>query len=182
VYLQFQLRLVTAAELAINLALLVAVVFTQLGRRVVTRRRFTIPLLIVGLAGFEYLQGAPVGGDDLPFYAVGAAAGALFAFIASRFVRVGRDERGAIVASTGAMYAVVWLVVIGGRIAFAEAATHTSFGQTVGSFSRAEMITGSDAWRAMFVLMALAMVLTRIAILAGRTAQLRHGAATSPGS
>jgi RsiW-degrading membrane proteinase PrsW (M82 family) len=163
----------TAAELAINLALLVAIVFTQLGRRVVTRRRFTIPLIIVGVAALEYLRNVPTAGDDVPFYVIGAAAGAGFALLASLFVRVERDASGDIVARTGVMYAVIWLVVIGGRIAFAEAATHTSFGQTVGSFSRAESITGPGAWQAMFVLMALAMVLTRVAVLGARSAQLR---------
>jgi membrane associated rhomboid family serine protease len=165
----------TPVEIAINLALLVAVVFTQLGRRVVTRRRFTIPLIIVGVAAVEYLRGAPTGGHDLAFYAIGVASGAAFAVLASMFVHVERDATGQIVARTGVMYAVVWLIVIGGRIAFAETATHTGFGQTVGSFSRAEMITGSGAWRAMFVLMALAMVLTRVGVLAGRTAQLHFG-------
>ena len=173
-------RVVTLAELAINVALLVVVVFTQLGRRVVTRRRFTIPLIIVGIAGFEYLRGAPTVGDDIPFYLAGAGAGAVFALIASRFVRVERESTGEIVARTGVAYALVWLIVIGGRIAFAEAATHTSFGSTVGSFSRAESITGSGAWRAMFVLMALAMVLTRLAVLGARTAQLRFAGSGAP--
>jgi hypothetical protein len=49
----------TVIEIAINLALLVAVVFTQLGRRVVTRRRFTVPLIIVAVAGFEYCAAPP---------------------------------------------------------------------------------------------------------------------------
>lgn len=96
-----------------------------------------------------------------------------FAVIASLFVNVERNGSGQIVARTSIFYAVVWLVVIGGRIAFAEAATHTSFGQTVGSFSRAESISGSGAWRTMFVLMALTMVLTRLAVLGARVAQLR---------
>jgi hypothetical protein len=163
----------TPTEIVINLVLLTAVVFTQLGRRVVTRRRFTIPLIIVAVAALEYLRGAPIAGDDVRFYIVGAVAGALFALIASLFVRVEREPTGEIVARTGAAYAVVWLIVIGGRIIFAEAATHTSFGHTVASFSRSESITGSGAWRAMFVLMALAMVLTRVVVLGLRTAQLR---------
>jgi hypothetical protein len=163
----------TLAELAINLALLVAVVFTQIGRRVVTRRRFTIPLIIVGVAALEYLRNVPTAGHDVPFYVIGAAAGAGFAFLASLFVRVEREPSGDIVARTGAMYAMIWLVVVGGRIAFAEAATHTSFGHTVGSFSRTESITGASAWQAMFVLMALAMVVTRVAVLGTRSAQLQ---------
>lgn len=163
----------TTTEIVINLALLTAIVFTQLGRRVVTRRRFTIPLIIVVVAGLEYLRNAPTVGDDVRFYIVGAVAGAAFALIASLFVRVEREPTGEIVARTGVMYALVWLIVIGGRIIFAEAATHTSFGHTVGSFSRAESISGSGAWRAMFVLMALAMVLTRLVVLGSRVAQLR---------
>lgn len=166
----------TPAELLLNLALLVAIVFSQLGRRVVTRRRFTIPLLIVAIAGLEYLRGAPTVAGDLRFYIIGAAVGALFALVASLFVRVERDPSGQIVARTGVAYALVWLVVIGGRVAFAEAATHTTFGNTVASFSRAESISGSGAWRAMFVLMALTMVVTRLAILGARSAQLRFGA------
>jgi hypothetical protein len=163
----------TLAELGINLALLVAIVFTQLGRRVVTRRRFTIPLIIVGVAALEYLRHVPTAGDDVPFYFIGAVGGAAFALLASLFVRVERDPSGQIVARTGVMYAVIWLLIIGGRIAFAEAATHTSFGETVGSFSRSESITGAGAWQAMFVLMALAMVVTRVAILGARFLQLR---------
>jgi hypothetical protein len=169
----------TVTQIAINLALLVAVVFTPLGRRVVTRRRFTVPLIIVAAAGFEYLRGAPIVGHDVGFYVVGAAAGAVFALIASLFVRVEREATGEIVARTGLLYALVWLVVIGGRVSFAEAATHTSFSHTVASFSRSEAISGSGAWRAMFVLMALAMVLTRLVVLGARTAQLRLSGSSS---
>jgi hypothetical protein len=103
----------------------------------------------------------------------------VFALIASLFVRVEREARGEIVARTGLLYALVWLVVIGGRITFAEAATHTSFSHTVASFSRSEAISGSGAWRAMFVLMALAMVLTRLVVLGARTAQLRLSGSSS---
>jgi hypothetical protein len=168
----------TAPELLLNLALLVAIVFSQLGRRGVTRRRFTIPLIIVAIAGLEYLRGAPTVGGDVRFYVIGAVVGALFALIASLFVRVERDPSGRIVARTGVACALVWLVVIGGRITFAEAATHTTFGNTVASFSRAESISGSGAWRAMFVLMALTMVVTRLAILGARSAQLRFAASS----
>jgi hypothetical protein len=136
----------TPTEIVINLALLAAIVFTQFGRRVVTRRRFTIPLIIVAVAGLEYLRNAPTVGDDVAFYIVGAALGALFALIASLFVRVEREATGEIVARAGVAYAIVWLIVIGGRIAFAEAATHTSFGHSVASFSRSESISGSGAW------------------------------------
>ena len=59
---------------------------------------------------------------------------------------------------------------------FAWAATQTSFGTTVGQFSREQLITGQQAWRAAFVIMALAMVLSRLLVLSVRTAQLRHTA------
>ena len=59
----------------------------------------------------------------------------------------------------------VWIIANGGRIAFAELATH-AWGPAVARFSIAHEITDADAWRAGFVLMALVMVLTRLATTA----------------
>ena len=41
---------------------------------------------------------------------------------------------------------------------------------------RTQLITSQSAWRAASVIMALAMVLSRLLVLAVRTAQLRHAA------
>lgn len=102
------------------------------------------------------------------------AAGTLLGLVAAAFVRIRPGQAGQITARAGAAFLAVWLVAIGGRMLFAWAATQTSFGTTVGQFSREQLITGPQAWRAAFVIMALAMVLSRLLVLGVRTMQLRH--------
>ena len=119
-----------------------------------------------GLADLHRLAGPEPGQVEEPQDAVQDAA----------FVRIRPDNAGRITARAGAAFLAVWLVAIGGRMVFAWAATQTSFGTTVGQFSREQLITGQQAWRAAFVIMALAMVLSRLLVLAVRTAQLQHAA------
>ena len=60
-------------------------------------------------------------------------------------------------------FAALWVLVIGGRMLFAYGAQHW-YGRAIGEFSRANQITGSGAWAAAFVLMALAMVISRVLV------------------
>ena len=58
----------------------------------------------------------------------------------------------------------MWVAGVGARMAFAFAATHGA-GPAIGRFSIAHQITGSGAWVAALVMMALADVLTRLAVV-----------------
>ena len=58
----------------------------------------------------------------------------------------------------------MWVAGVGGRMAFVFAATHGA-GAAIGRFSIAHHITGSAAWIAALVMMALADVLTRLAVV-----------------
>ena len=58
----------------------------------------------------------------------------------------------------------MWVAGVGGRMAFVFAATHGA-GPAIGRFSIAHHITGSGAWVAALVMMALADVLTRLAVV-----------------
>ena len=49
----------TTGEIIINLTILAFVVITQLGTRVVDRRRFIVPLIMVAAVGPSYLGDAP---------------------------------------------------------------------------------------------------------------------------
>lgn len=166
----------TTGEIIINLSILAFVVITQLGTHVVDRRRFIVPLVVVAAVGFSYLSDAPTAGHDVALYLAAAAAGTILGLLAAAFVRVRPGHAGNITARAGAAFLSVWLAAIGGRMVFAWAATQTSFGTTVGRFSREQLITGPQAWRAAFVIMALTMVLSRLLVLFVRTAQLRHAA------
>ncbi len=101
----------------------------------------------------------PTLGHDPQLELVGTGVGAALGVAAAALTRVHRHgER--LVVTAGAWFAALWVVVIGGRVAFAEWATHSG-ARAIGEFSMRHQITGADAWTAAFVLMALAMVLVR---------------------
>ncbi|MGR7023693.1 hypothetical protein [Geodermatophilus sp. URMC 62] len=155
----------TTAEWILNCTLLGWVLLRNLGTRPVTRGTYLVPLAVVAVAAGIYLRDVPGDGNDRLLELAGIGAGVVFGLAAAACTRLLRDGSGRLLARAGAAFAVVWVLAIGGRIAFAELATH-SWGPAVARFSMGHQITGADAWRAAFVLMALVMVLTRVAATA----------------
>jgi hypothetical protein len=139
----------------------------NLGTREVTRTTFVVPLVIVGAAAWFLLFPLPTAGHDLDLVVAFGTVGLLLGIAASAVTRL-REIDGRLVATAGAGFAGLWVVMIGGRIAFAEWATGSG-ARAVGMFSRDHAITGADAWTAAFVVMALGMVLARTVALAIRT-------------
>ena len=64
----------------------------------------------------------------------------------------------------GVVAASMWVVGVGARLAFAVAASNGA-GPAIARFSVAHHITGSAAWVAALVMMALADVLTRLVVI-----------------
>ncbi len=158
----------STSQLILNAALLVFVLGTNLGTRVVTARRLLLPVVLVLGAGWLFLQDMPTSAGDARLELAGALIGVALGVAAAALMPVRRDGTGRIVTTAGIGYAVLWIAVIGGRIAFAYSATGWA-SRSVGEFSMAQQITGANAWTAAFVLMALAMVLTRVAVTAARS-------------
>lgn len=164
-------------EIILFAGLALYIVATQIGRHTLSPRRFLTPLIAVVAVAFVYLKGVPTMGGDLSFEIVCALAGLAFGLLAACFVRVERDARsGQIVTQAGVAYAVVWLAVFGGRLAFGWAASGVWRG-AVGQFSMTHEITGAAAWTAAFVLMAIAMVAARTVALAARALLAARSAA-----
>lgn len=160
-------------DIMLNLSLLALMVLTQIGERPLNRWTYLRPaLLTVAVAGF-FLGSVPTQGNDLYLYAIAVAGGALLGLVALGLMRLDWDAQGRrLTARAGLAYAAVWVGVIGGRMLFAELATH-GWAQQVGRFSYEHQITGADAWRAAFVLMALSMIAARTLGLAVRAALTR---------
>src|SRR3954468_372972 len=152
----------TTTQYLLNAGLLAFVLWANLGTRAVTRSRFTLPLLLVAVAAGVFLRDVPTAGHDVGLELTGVAAGAVLGLVAAALVRIDRDGTGRLVMRAGAAYAALWIAVIGGRCVFAYGADHW-FGRTIGEFSMSHRITGVDAWTAAFILMALAMVVVRVA-------------------
>ncbi|MGC9670296.1 hypothetical protein ACNTMW_27600 [Planosporangium sp. 12N6] len=165
----------STTQYLLNAGLLAFVLWSNLGIRTVTRSRFTLPLLLVAIAGVAFLRDVPTAGNDVGLDLVGAAAGTVLGLIAAALVRIDRDTTGRLVMRAGAAYAALWGAVVGGRMLFAYGAEHW-FPAAIGRFSMTHQITGADAWTTAFVLMALCMVLARVAasgVLTARAARRR---------
>jgi hypothetical protein len=144
------------------------IIATQMGRRRLSLRRLLLPFLAVGIVAYHYLHGVPTVGGDLDFEISLSLAGALCGVLAASLMNVERDEQtGRIVTQAGVAYAALWVIVFGGRLAFAWAASNL-WSHQVMQFSVQHAITGSAAWTAAFILMALSMVLARTAVTAVR--------------
>ena len=145
----------------LNCTLLGWVLMRNLGAHPVTRSTYLTPLVVVAVAAAVFLRDLPTAGHDVTLDLVGLAAGAAFGVLATALTRIRTTTTGAVVRA-GVAFATLWVVVIGGRTAFAEWANGPG-GRTIGEFSMRHQITGADAWTAAFVLMALAMVAARLA-------------------
>ena len=155
----------SSAQYALNLGLLVYILGSNLGTRRLAPTRLLLPVALVGVAAWLLLRDLPTAGNDVRLELVGAATGALLGVVAGLLVRVRRDRSGGLVTRAGTAYAALWVLVIGGRMAFAYGTDHW-FPVAIGRFSITHRITGADAWTAAFVLMALTMVLVRVLVTA----------------
>ena len=153
----------STSQYVLNLGLLALILVTNLGTHPLTRRRVLLPVALVAVAGYVYLRDLPTLGNDTRLELAGLTVGAVLGVVAALLVDVRRGPDGSVVTRAGAAFAALWIVVIGGRMLFAYGAEHW-FGATIGRFSHIHQITGADAWTAAFVLMALAMVVTRMLV------------------
>ncbi len=166
----------TTTQYLLNGALLCWVLGANLGTRRLTRGRLLAPVVAAVVVGVVLLRDLPTLGNDGRLELVGLAAGAGLGTLAAVLVRLRTTPAAEhVVATAGAGFAALWVAVIGGRVAFAYGADHW-FPADIGRFSRDHLITGADAWTAAFVLMALAMVVTRQLVTAAQAARVRRAA------
>lgn len=145
----------------LNIGLLIFILGTNLGQRRITRRRLVLPVALAALAGMLLLSDAPGRGNDTALAVIGAVAGIALGVLAGLFMDLERKADGTVASRAGAAYATLWVLVIGGRVAFAESAGGWA-AAAVRDFSISNHISGSAAWTTAFVIMALAMVASRV--------------------
>ena len=153
----------------INLVVLGVVLEADLGRRKITWFRLARPVIVAGAIVIYYLTKTPVAtrSGGLAFELVLAGLGIALGLAAGLMFRVFRDK--AIPWSqAGTAYALLWIVVIGARIGFAYATSH-SHGVQVWLGTR--HIT-SDAVTDALIFMAVGMLLLRTATLRLRASAL----------
>ncbi|MFF3015674.1 hypothetical protein [Streptomyces sp. NPDC057939] len=149
---------------------LVLIVFRQLREGPLTPRSYLLPLGIVTFVGFSYLDGIPTGGNDLLLIGALMGVGAVLGIAGGIFTWMRRAD-GQILIKAGVVSAALWVIGMGARLGFQLWVDHGGAGH-VARFSMDNRITGSQAWVAALVLMALTEVVTRLATIFVRSRML----------
>lgn len=138
---------------------------TQFGRRHYNLHKIVTPFVTVALVGWFYLKAMPTAGADWAVYGVGAAVGLVFGVVAAAATGVDRDALGKAWTRCGWGFVTAWLAVMALRIAFVALADHDeTFHRHLGEFMVSHHIV-EGAIAPFFVIMALAMVLVRAALV-----------------
>ena len=145
-------------------ALLVLLVVRQIREHQLDLRALAVPVLAVAAAAVMFLHAVPVGGSDIALDLACLSAGAAMGAIGGLATRLRAGADGRPLGRAGALAAGMWIAGVGARMAFYFAATHGA-GPAIARFSIAHHITGSTAWIAALVMMALADVLTRLVVV-----------------
>ena len=160
-------------------AVLVLMVIRQIREQQLDLRALAVPVLAVGCAAVFFLHSVPGGGNDIALELICTSAGAAMGAVGGLATRLRRGVDGRPLGRAGWLAASMWIGGVGARMAFAFAATNGA-GPAIARFSIAHHITGSDAWVAALVMMALADVLTRLVVVYLRGRRLAGGPAAAP--
>jgi hypothetical protein len=165
----------TPLDYALNLLLVMAVVRQIRGKKL-TVIGLVWPIALVVAAAATYLRSIPSAGNDLDLVIAGAAIGATLGCLCGLLTHVDRLPDNSLVARATGAAALLWVLGVGARMAFALYAENGG-GPSVARFSAAHHITSAAAWTAALILMALTEVLGRTALLGGRAL---HAARMAP--
>jgi hypothetical protein len=159
-----------ATDYIVN-AILVLLVLRQIRETRLTWQILLLPVLIVVGVACYYLRSVPTAGNDLLLDVTLAAAGAALGGLCALFTKLRRGADGTPLSRAGWIAAILWVLGVGARMGFAYTTTHGA-GPALLRFSASHSITSIDAWVAALILMALAEVLTRLAVLWMRSRRL----------
>jgi hypothetical protein len=159
----------------INLVVLTVVLEADLGTRKITWMRLARPVVVAGVIISFYLKGIAGSGNGLALEAGLAALGVVLGLAAGVIFSVFRDANGVARSHAGAGYTALWIAVIGARIGFAYATSHSRSLQVwLGTHHiTAAMLT--DA----LIFMAAGMLIARTFTLLVRSRTLPRGAASA---
>jgi hypothetical protein len=145
-------------------ALLILLVLRQIREHPLDLRALAVPVLAVAAAAVMFLHAVPGGGSDIALDLACVSAGAAMGAIGGLATRLRPGADGRPLGRAGVLAAGMWIAGVGARMVFYFAATHGA-GPAIAAFSIAHHITGPAAWTAALVMMALADVLTRLAVV-----------------
>lgn len=159
-------------SLVINMAVVMVVLESDLGKhRKVSRFRLARPLVTALAIVPIFIKGPAVTGAALALELLLTASGVAFGLLATSRLLVYRSAHtGRPVSQAGWGYASIWVLAATARVTFSYGSVHW-FPQALESWMRRNDIAPGALTDAM-IFMALAMVLTRVAVMGARAQRL----------
>lgn len=156
---------------------LILVVLRQIRWSRIDLMTVLLPLGIVGFVAHKYLSPIPTGGNDLVVIGIFAAIGLVLGIAGGLTTHVRVDQGGKVFVRAGFVAASLWILGMGGRLAFAIWSEHSG-GPTLVRFSEQHNITSIQAWVSALILMVLCEVCTRVGTIVVRAQLARRKALT----